>query len=171
MMNKFCVGDIVYYPLRNGKLRKLEQSSEGVNYPLLVGKNPLTSHGSHHVFSTMPVVFFATKENYLHLKGLHPDVWFEKPPTSDQDGDDDWYVDKKRLFMVLEDDENGRERQLTYLESLGYKRRVGSSGYFDYFYDILVVNDSGVIVAQCSQFKNFDGHDEIVMPEGWVGDE
>ena len=83
-MNKFKIGDKVYYPTESNKVFTIEEDEYTIRYPLRLGANTFTRDGRRHARDITPSLFHATPENHKALEKLYG-VEFEKPsvkPTS-----------------------------------------------------------------------------------------
>lgn len=85
-MNKFKVGDLVYFPIQTHKVLKLiENHYEGSKecYPFMLEGDEhttLTELGTFEYRDFLPPILHATQESYELLSKLYPNVTFEPPP-------------------------------------------------------------------------------------------
>ena len=79
-MNKFKIGDKVYFPKESNKVFTIEDTECTVSYPLRFGAITFTRDGRRHTRDITPSLFHATPENKAKLEALYG-VEFEKPPV------------------------------------------------------------------------------------------
>ena len=79
-MNKFKIGDKVYFPKDGNKVFTIEEDEYTIRYPLRFGANTFTRDGRRHARDITPSLFHATLENHKALEQLYG-VEFEKPPV------------------------------------------------------------------------------------------
>ena len=77
-MNKFKIGDKVYFPKDGNKVFTIEEDEYTIRYPLRLGANTFTRDGRRHARDITPSIFHATPENHKALEQLYG-VEFEKP--------------------------------------------------------------------------------------------
>ena len=79
-MNKFKIGDKVYFPKESNKVFTIEDTECTVSYPLRFGAITFTRDGRRHTRDITPSLFHATPENKAKLEALYG-VEFETPPV------------------------------------------------------------------------------------------
>lgn len=77
-MNKFKVGDKVYFPIRSHRVLTVEGYYGDEAYPILVGGYTFTREGKYRMSDGLPAIFHATPENHKLLESLYG-AEFETP--------------------------------------------------------------------------------------------
>ena len=79
-MNKFKIGDKVYYPTESNKVFTLEGTGCTVSYPLRCGPRTFTKDGRYRVSDITPSLYHATPENKAKLEDFYG-IPFEPAPS------------------------------------------------------------------------------------------
>ena len=79
-MNKFKIGDKVYFPKESNKVFTIEDTECTVSYPLRFGANTFTRDGRYCVSDITPSLYHATPENKAKLEDFYG-IPFEPAPS------------------------------------------------------------------------------------------